>query len=257
MNKRGTPEGDTKVPEAAGLAPGAAFLVCVIVLQQLHYFNASNIIRDPFRFLIERPPVEREAIDDWLVNYNAALATVGFMLFLGFVDDVLDVPWRVKLVLPTIASLPLLVAYYGSTHVAVPRALRSFLGGASSWNIGIFYHIYMMLLHIFCTNSINILAGINGLEAGQSFVIACAVLLFNLIHLGSYIGMDDALRDGHLFSAFMMLPMAACTFGLLEFNWYPAKVFVGDTFTYFAGAVFAVAGILGHFSEVLLIFLIP
>lgn len=33
---------------------------------------------------------------------------------------------------------------------------------------------YMVMLVIFCTNSINILAGVNGLEAGQTFVIACA-----------------------------------------------------------------------------------
>jgi len=32
---------------------------------------------------------------------------------------------------------------------------------------------------------------------------------------------------------------------------------VGDTFTYFAGMAIAVAGILGHFSETLLILLIP
>jgi len=34
-------------------------------------------------------------------------------------------------------------------------------------------------------------------------------------------------------------------------------VFVGDTFTYFAGMSLAVAGILGHFSETLLMFFIP
>jgi UDP-N-acetylglucosamine--dolichyl-phosphate N-acetylglucosaminephosphotransferase len=38
---------------------------------------------------------------------------------------------------------------------------------------------------------------------------------------------------------------------------YPSKVFVGDTFTYFAGMTIAVAGILGHFSETLLLFLVP
>ena len=38
---------------------------------------------------------------------------------------------------------------------------------------------------------------------------------------------------------------------------YPSRVFVGDTFTYFAGMTIAVAGILGHFSETLLLFLVP
>ena len=49
-------------------------------------------------------------------------------MFLGFVDDVLDVPWRVKLVLPTIASLPLVMAYAGHTAVVVPKPLRAALG---------------------------------------------------------------------------------------------------------------------------------
>ena len=48
--------------------------------------------------------------ESWLVDYNAALATICFMLFLGFADDVLDIPWRVKLMLPALASLPLVIA---------------------------------------------------------------------------------------------------------------------------------------------------
>lgn len=67
----------------------------------------------------------------------------------------------------------------------------------------------------------------------------------------------DAVRDGHLFSAYLMLPLAATTLGLLVFNWYPSQVFVGDTFTYFAGMTLSVAGILGHFSETLLLFFVP
>ena len=54
-----------------------------------------------------------------------------------------------------------------------------------------------------------------------------------------------------------MLPMTTTSLGLLVFNWYPSRVFVGDTYTYFAGMSIAVAGILGHFSETLLIFLVP
>ena len=43
----------------------------------------------------------------------------------------------------------------------------------------------MTLLAIFCTHAINILAGINGLEAGQSLVIAVSVAIFNLVQLYS------------------------------------------------------------------------
>lgn len=66
-----------------------------------------------------------------------------------------------------------------------------------------------------------------------------------------------AVRDGHLFSAYLMIPLAATTLGLLCSNWYPSQVFVGDTYTYFAGMTLSVAGILGHFSETLLLFFLP
>lgn len=36
------------------------------------------------------------------------------------------------------------------------------------------------MLSVFCTNSINIYAGINGLEVGQSLIIACSIMLYNL-----------------------------------------------------------------------------
>jgi UDP-N-acetylglucosamine--dolichyl-phosphate N-acetylglucosaminephosphotransferase len=223
------------------------------------------------------------ATDAWLVDYNAALAAVACAAFLGFADDVLDVPWRVKLVLPVLASLPLVVAYGGGTGIAVPKPLRSLLSLPSYLELGALYKIYMILLAVFCANAINILAGVNGLEVGQTFVIACAVALHNLLAIrsgtarlaaaaagrsgglfssGSATLSADAAAtrssvDGHLFSLYLMLPLAATSCGLLWHNWFPATVFVGDTFTYFAGMALAVAGILGHFSETLLIFLIP
>lgn len=36
---------------------------------------------------------------------------------------------------------------------------------------------------MFCTNAINIYAGVNGLEAGQSIVISISVIVFNVIEL--------------------------------------------------------------------------
>ncbi|KAI8800023.1 hypothetical protein BJ742DRAFT_95958 [Cladochytrium replicatum] len=45
----------------------------------------------------------------------------------------------------------------------------------------------------------------------------------------------------------------------MHFNFlrYPSRVFGGDTYTYFAGMTFAVVGIMGHFSNSLLLFMIP
>jgi len=55
------------------------------------------------------------------------------MVFLGFADDVLDLKWRHKLLLPTIASLPILMVYmtnFNQTVIITPKPLRDVLGGS-------------------------------------------------------------------------------------------------------------------------------
>lgn len=104
------------------------------------------------------------------------------MIFLGFADDVLDLKWRDKVFLPTVASLPILMVYFAtfnSTTIIVPYPFRFLLG--YSINLGFLYYVYMGMLAVFCTNAINIYAGINGIEAGQSLVIAFSVLISNII----------------------------------------------------------------------------
>ena len=200
--------------------------------------------------------------EKWLIQYNSALASISLMVFLGFADDVLDIPWRTKLFLPSIATLPIIAAYTGSTAILMPKLLRPFLG-ADLLELGFLYQVFMLAVVVFCTNSINILAGLNGLEAGQTLVISGAVLLFNLMRLSKIVMLpelsveDVRIRDAQLFSVYITLPLIAVTTALLLFNYYPSRVFVGDTYTYFAGMALAVSGILGHFSETLLIFFIP
>ncbi|CUM66749.1 uncharacterized protein PRCAT00004430001 [Priceomyces carsonii] len=123
-------------------------------------------------------------------------------------------------------------------------------------DLGIFYYVYMSAISIFSPNSINILAGINGLEVGQSIVLAIIFLINDACYLFSK-DVAPAARDSHLFSAIFIIPFIGVSLGLLQYNWYPARVFVGDTYCYFSGMVFAIVGILGHFSKTLLIFLLP
>ena len=76
--------------------------------------------------------------------------------------------WRHKIVIPTVATLPLLMVYYigeGPTTVILPNFVVGMVGFGQI-HLGIFYYFYIAMLSIFCTNAINILAGINGIEAG-------------------------------------------------------------------------------------------
>ncbi|CAI5511503.1 unnamed protein product [Closterium sp. Naga37s-1] len=253
INKIGSPAGEIKIPEAQGLVVAIVYLVVAVVFQYFHFTPDSP----------------------WLVQYNAALACIGCMVLQGFIDDVLETPSRVKIIFPAIASLPLLMAYSGHTTIVIPKPLRPLLAGlawsggeaagsggeAATWDLGVLYKVCLVVLVVFCTNSINILAGINGLEAEQTAVIAAAVLLFNIWQIGELPGfklpLQPDMQQAHLFSIYLILPLLACTLALLVFNWYPSQVFVGDTFTYFAGITLAVVGILGHFSETLLLLMLP
>lgn len=115
----------------------------------------------------------------------------------------------------------------------------------------------MSAISIFCPNSINIIAGVNGIEVAQSVVIAVLIVLNDILYLYPSTEPEHPATNTHLFSLYLLLPFIGVSLALLKHNWYPAKVFVGDTYCYFAGIIFATIGILGHFSKTLLLLLIP
>lgn len=122
---------------------------------------------------------------------------------------------------------------------------------------GWLYYAYMAAIAIFCPNSINILAGINGIEVSQSIVIALLLVLNDALFLAPFTPYPHPATEAHMFSLYLLLPFIGVSAALWAHNWYPAKVFVGDTYCYFAGMVFAVVGILGHFSKTLLLLFLP
>ena len=198
---------------------------------------------------------------------------------LGITDDILDLRWRHKVFIPAVASLPLLVVYYvdfGVTSVVIPRFLLPYIPNTSITNsdtglihLGAVYYLYMAALSIFAPNGINILAGVNGIEVGQSIVITLLLLLNSSLYLIPFPGnpilgsspppnvFPHPATDSHLFTWYLLLPFLAVSLALYSQNRYPARVFVGDTYCYLAGMVFAVVGILGHFSKTLLLLLTP
>lgn len=112
--------------------------------------------------------------------------------------------------------------------------------------LGPLYYVYMSLLSTFCTNSINILAGINGSEVSQALIIALSVILNDLLYLpwpkdfriplhllgrgrelevggvwsaGMAYG-SKVLVERHLFSLYFMLPLVGVCAGFMYHNWY-------------------------------------
>lgn len=256
------------IPESLGLPTAAVYMALLFLFI-------------PFRYFSSRLQGVDKVGDDWegrmdgrggfphheLASFLSALLSFSSAIVLGFLDDVFDIRWRYKLPIPIISSIPLLMVYYaggGGTSVVVP-GWPSFLRGtigSSILELGPLYYLYMSLLSTFCTNSINILAGINGVEVGQAIVIAVSLCLNDVLYLDARAGMPGSrsskeLLRRHLLSLYLLLPLTGVCIALLGWNRYPARVFVGDTFCYFAGMVFSTVGILGHFSKTVLLFFVP
>lgn len=145
-------------------------------------------------------------------------------LWIGALDDIIDLRWRYKIIGSALAYLPL---YQNLTTVVIFGRLIY---------LGPLYHVYMLLWCIWCGNAINIHAGINGLEVGQTIVMALGLLPI----------VDDTAT---------LLSYICVAMGLFALNYYPSMVFVGDSWCYMSGMFFV--SIAQHETETLAFFMLP
>ncbi|KAI9635723.1 putative UDP-N-acetylglucosamine-dolichyl-phosphate N-acetylglucosaminephosphotransferase [Dioszegia hungarica] len=273
------------IPECLGLP-----IACLYILLMMLFipFPFSHMFNSGRKGQIEKS-VGRECFPtSELTLYLSSLLSLMVATLLGFIDDLFDIRWRHKLPIPLIAAIPTLVVYYsegGLTSVVLPKGVGRWIEtlGWGGWvgskviDLGPLYYIYLLLLPTFTTNSINILAGVNGVECIQALIIAASVLLNDLLFLPLWprwllvalggIGDPDAgkilafaggeMVQRHLMSAYFMGPMVGVCAGFLWHNWYPAKAFPGDTFCYFTGMAFSAVALQGHFSKTLILFFVP
>ncbi|KAI9691268.1 MAG: tunicamycin resistance protein [Bogoriella megaspora] len=268
MSKKNAPV----IPETMGAVCAVVYLLIVIVFIPFPFYKDIVVAtsgggnRD---FIVEAHQVETGRYlhrfpHSKLASYLSAILSLQSVVILGLGDDLFDIRWRHKVLIPAFASIPMLIVYFvdfGVTQIVVPTFLRPYFG--ELLDLGWLYYAYLASISIFCPNSINILAGINGLEVSQSLIIAFLLILNDLLYIlpGTFSPSNATTQhpaaDSHFFSLYYLLPFLGVSLALWTHNWYPARVFVGDTYCYFAGMVFAVVSIQGHFSKTLLLLLGP
>ncbi|MCJ1364791.1 tunicamycin resistance protein [Acarospora aff. strigata] len=255
-----------EIPETMGALCAAVYLLVIIVFIPFPFYKdivAATSGGGNRDVVVELEQLETGRLlhrfpHSKLASYLSAVLSLQAVVLLGIGDDLFDIRWRHKFFIPAFASIPVLVVYFvdfGVTKVVVPLSFQQYFG--ELLDLGWLYYAYMAAIAIFCPNSINILAGINGIEVSQSLVIAFLLVLNDALYLAPRTPYPHPATDSHLFSLYLLLPFIGVSLALWWHNWFPAKVFVGDTYCYFAGMVFAVVGILGHFSKTLLLLFIP
>ncbi len=183
-----------------------------------------------------------DSLNGFLVEIFALMLMVSFMGFVGFIDDLFG--WRKgglsissRVMLAIFGAIPLIAINAGKSVIGFP-----FIGTV---DIGLLYPLFFIPLGIVATTTtFNMLAGFNGLEAGQG------VILLSALSLVAYL-------TGNSWLAVVCLCMVLALIGFLYYNWFPAKVLPGDVMTYSVGVFIAAVAIVGNFEKIAVFFYIP
>ncbi len=171
-----------------------------------------------------------------LLALLAALLTIILVGLIGIIDDIIG--WTKGMrqyqhaLFPIFAALPIMVLpqTIGNTGMVLP-----YFGLV---NFGILYSLIVVPIAVTgASNATNMLAGLNGLEAGLASINALALLVVGLI-------------TGRVEVVLIMLGLLGSLIAFLKFNWSPARVFPGDSFTLMIGASFAAVSIVGNIERV-------
>ena len=220
MNKPDYPS----IPRSGGLV--VAIVICFSLLIYI-FLKTFSLVGSPSLHVVEA---------------FAISATVLLAGFIGFIDDILG--WKEgltqlqKVLLTIPIALPLTVLNVNQTIIVLP-----FLGNV---DLGLLYPLLVVPLGVIgSTNGFNLLAGYNGLETGMGMVIFAVF------------GFTGLIVPGRMWIALVAFIVCACLLAFLAFNWYPAKVFPGNSFTYAIGALIATLAILGNMERIALWLFIP
>lgn len=127
------------------------------------------------------------------------------------------------------------------------------------WDLGLFYIPLLSITILFIVNSANLQDGMDGLLPSVSIVSFISFGLIALTFLQKYsITISPSASNAYLNIAIFTFALAGGCMGFLRFNYYPAKVFMGDTGSMFIGAsAVAVAMVLRVPFLLLFIFFTP
>lgn len=177
-----------------------------------------------------------------LVEIFALLSVILILASIGFVDDLFG--WRKgglskksRIILVLFSSIPLIAINAGKNIVNFP-----FIGTVDLWII--YPLIFIPIGIVGATTTYNFLAGFNGLEAGQGIILLGALGFVAFLTKNSWLTV-------------IAFCMVATLFAFLIYNFFPAKIFPGDSLTYPVGGLIAIIAILGDFEKIALFFFIP
>lgn len=222
-----------------------------------------------YRIMAQPPSVKAHALDARTIPYLGGLAIcasfiiitlifvpvsrqlvallIGSLILavLGAADDVLGAVGRTKGLRPStrliwqfVAACVVLAGGIGIVSITNPFGGQFHLdAGRFALSVGhLHFHItpianILSIIWIMgMVNTINFLDGLDGLASGVSAIAALIIFIL-------------ALHVNQPLVALLAITLVGSTLGFLPFNFYPARIFMGDSGAYFLGLVLALLAI--------------
>lgn len=156
---------------------------------------------------------------------------------IGILDDIKPLSAKIKLIFQIIAAFIVVYGGVSIQFVNVPFIDKVIYLGEWSWPISILWIVGI-------TNALNLIDGLDGLAAGVSSISLSTIFIMSLIMGNSVV-------------AIITLVLLGATIGFLFFNFYPAKIFMGDSGSLYLGFFLSTLSILGFKNVAVVSYLIP
>ncbi len=175
---------------------------------------------------------------DDVINLDIGLELWGFLaggaiiIAVGVIDDMVGLTPFVKLAGQAAAAAALVASGVRMEFIGNPFGPPGslfYLG-----NIGIFLTLFW---DVAFTNIVNFIDGLDGLAAGISVIAGLTFFAFGL-------------QTGQTGIALMSLALAGAALGFLRDNFYPAKIFMGDSGSMFLGFCFGALTVEGVMKSI-------
>lgn len=156
---------------------------------------------------------------------------------LGVIDDIKHLSAKVKFLGQTFVAL---IMYVNGIRI---EFLTNFFGEGNSQLGDVLCFIITMVWIVGITNTVNLIDGLDGLAAGTAAIASLCIAYTAYIH-GTYL------------AAGAMLALAGATLGFLPYNFYPAKIFMGDGGSLYLGFMLSTLSVLGTVKSATLVTMI-
>ncbi|WP_018930739.1 glycosyltransferase family 4 protein [Gracilibacillus lacisalsi] len=155
----------------------------------------------------------------------------------GIIDDIVGLKAYQKLIGQLAAALVVV-----SSGLVIDKLTMPFVGTVHLEGLGL---ILTIIWVVGVSNAINLIDGLDGLAAGVSAIGLTSILII-------------AITDYRMIVVYLGMVLVGSCLGFLYHNFYPAKIFMGDTGALFLGYAISVISMLGLFKNVAFFsFIIP